>query len=356
MKSRSAVACLLMALFVSASGLCVNGFGPQPTQKKEGTFFHFQVFLKRMELEGIEAYIEILFNDFPFEAQSITVSVERPQLFMFSPGKIDLQPDEFNRRVYRGNMTIFFYPEGSTELYPMDAYLLDFNITVYVRVPEKMGVPRSFIDQNNSWVGFRCLIPGLDEVEERGASFGVSSITYDMKGVHIYSRVYLQRWFSSQLIMSVLIISYLLLGSLLLIRPDKLEQRLSVCLTLFMFAISFTFTIDPPPVYQARATLGETLTFFLLMGAGLLSVLSVIERTVFEAKPKLEILQYPIEGSVLSLLSFALYSQLAYYAGLVRPYPTAQYHPLISVIFFTAILYGYLAKTILFLAIRIRKH
>jgi len=102
-----------------------------------------------MEPEGIEAYIEVLFNEFPFEAQSITVSVERQQLFMLSPAKIDLQPDEFNRRVYRGNMTTFFYPEGSTELYPMDAYLLDFNITVYVRVPEKTEVPGTFIDQSN---------------------------------------------------------------------------------------------------------------------------------------------------------------------------------------------------------------
>jgi hypothetical protein len=127
--------------------------------------------------------------------------------------------------------------------------------------------------------------------------------------------------------MSVLIISCLLLGSLLLIRPDKLEPRLSVCLSLFLFAISFNFTIEPPAVYQARATLGETLTFFLLMGAGLLSVLSVIERTVFEARPNFVILQYPMEGFVLSLLSFALYSQLAYLSGLVRPYPTMQYHP-----------------------------
>lgn len=313
--------------------------------------------MKRMEPEGIEAYIEVLFNEFPFEAESITVSVERQQLFMLSPAKIDLQPDEFNRRVCRGNMTTFIYPEGSTELYPMDAYLLNFNITVYARMPERAEVPGTFIDQSNIWVYFRCLIPGLDEVVEReGFQSGVSSITYDLKGVHLNLRVYLQRWFSSQLIMSVLIISYLLLGSLLLIKPDKLEQRLSVCLTLFLFAISFTFTIDPPPVYQARATLGETLTFFLLMGAGLLSVLSVIERTVFEARPKLEILQYPIEGFVLSLLSFALYSQLAYFAGLVRPYPTTQYHPLQAVIFITAILYGYLAKTILFLAFRMRKN
>jgi hypothetical protein len=357
-KSKSSLAYLLLVAFLSMSVLCVEGFSHQPTQKKEGTFYAFIVSLKQMEIEGTETYIEILFNDFPYEAEMIIVNVETRNPFSFNigGGRCYLQRDNPNNRIYRGNITVFSYPEGSTELYPLDSYLLDFNFTVYVRfTPQKEEIPENFIKQSDLSLGYHCLIPGLDEVEYQQQANGVSSLAYDEKGTHFSSKVYLQRWYSSQLIMVVLLMSYFLLGSLLLIKPERLDQRLSVCLTLFLFAISFNFTMKPPDVYQARATLGETLTFFLLIGAGSVTILSIIERTIFEAKPKREVLLYIIEGLALFGLSSTLYSTLNYYSTLVKPYPTQSYHPSFAFLFITAILYGYLAKTIPFLVSRIQK-
>lgn len=262
-----------------------------------------------------------------------------------------------NGNNYRGTQTMTFHPRGNTEFYPLDGYALNFTFTVHL-----LG---DLIDDTNTKCEIRCLIPGFDQYKESGASedrFDAITESISDEGfpqVQLNTKVYLQRGFSSQLVMSVIFISYLLLGSLLLIKPDKLEQRLSACLTLFLFAISFTFTIQAPTALQARATFAETLTFMLLIGAGLLSVLSVIEKTLFEEKPRLEVLQYIIEGAVLVLLCLTLQGQVNHFIGMSGGYPwlrsSGATFIAFSAVLIAAILYGYVSKTALFIIRRRKK-
>ncbi|MGQ9597246.1 MAG: hypothetical protein ACUVQY_02910 [Thermoproteota archaeon] len=211
----------------------------------------------------------------------------------------------------------------------------------------KDEVPRDFIYQSDIGLGIKCLIPGLSVMEE------ARDITENDWGTGLNVRFYLRRTFSRSLILMVLFISYTLLGSLPLIKPDKLSERLSVCLSLF-FTISFVFT--QASTLQAGATLADELTGVILVGVGLFSIISIIEKTILEGKPKLETLQYPVEGAVLLLLSFELHLRLAYYANMANQYPWLEFPVLIILIVTTiGILYGFVSKTIFFLIGKRRK-
>jgi hypothetical protein len=334
---------------MGASFVGASKYASQSVQQNEGPSFEFTVLLRRMEMQEITADVQIEFMNMPYNLTppSLLVFVEQKQEYGGDSNKVEMQA---KGNGYSGTQTMTFHPSGNTEFYPLDGYALNFNFTVRL-----LG---DLIKDTNTKVSIKCLIPGLDEYKEAGKSedkFDSITVSISKEGfpqANLNTKVYLQRGFSSQLVLSVLFISYLLLGSLLLIKPDKLEQRLSACLTLFLFAISFTFTVQVP-TSQARATFAETLTFMLLIGAGLLSVLSVIEKTLFEAQPRLEVLQYPIEGAVLILLSFTLQTQISHFIGLsgrylwIRNLGTTLIA--FSAVLIAAILYGYVSKTVLFL-------
>ena len=350
MDCKHAVIIALTLILVGASVVGTSNCVSQPVQQEEGPSFLFRVLLRRMEMQEITAEVQIEFMNMPYNLTepNLMVSVEQMQEYGGEYDKIEMRVMDPIGHYYRGTQTMIFHPRGNTEFYPLDEYALNFTFTV--------RLPRELIDYTNTKVEIRCLIPGLDEYKETGTSedrFDVitESFKEGFQQVQLNTKIYLQRGFSSQLVMSVLFISFLLLGSLLLIKPDKLEQRLSACLTLFLFAISFTFTIQVPTA-QARATFAEILTFMLLIGAGLLSVLSVIEKVIFEEKPRLEILQYPIEGAVLILLSLTLHGQISHFIGMSGNYPWLRSlgatFMLISAILIAAILYGYVLKTALF--------
>jgi hypothetical protein len=355
MNSKPAIIIALTLTLVGASFVNTSNCVSQPVQQKEGPMFLFRVLMRRMEMQEITAEVHVEFMNMPYNLTppSLMVQVEQMQEYGGESDKIEMQANGNN---YGGTQTMTFHPRGNTEFYPLDGYALNFTFTSRL-----LG---NLIDDTNTKCEIRCMIPGLDEYKESGTSEDrFDAITESISEesfpqVQLNTKVYLQRGFSSQLVLSVLFISYLLLGSLLLIKPDKLEQRLSACLTLFLFAISFTFTVQVPTA-QARATFAETLTFMLLIGAGLLSVLSVIEKTLFEAQPRLEVLQYPIEGVVLILLSFTLQTQISHFIGMsggylwIRNLGTTLIA--FSAVLIAAILYGYVSKTVLFI-IRRRKN
>ena len=356
MDFKPAVIIALTLILAGASLVGTSNCISQPVQQKEGPMFLFRVLLRRMEMQEITAEVQVEFMNIPYNLTppSLLVFVEQTQEYGGDFNHVEMQA---NGNHYSGTQTMTFHPRGNTEFYPLDGYALNFTFTTRL-----LG---DLIDDTNTKCGIRCLIPGLDQYKESGTSEDrFDSVTESLDGegfpqVHLNTKVYLQRGFSSQLVMSVIFISYLLLGSLLLIKPEKLEQRLSACLTLFLFAISFTFTIQVPTALQARATFAETLTFMLLIGAGLLSVLSVIEKTLFEEKPRLEVLQYLIEGAVLVLLSLALHGQISHFIGMSGGYPwlrsSGATFMVFSAVLIAAILYGYVSKTILFIIRRRKK-
>lgn len=353
MNSKTPVILALTIILGGASFVGTSNSAYQSVQQEDGPSFTFTVLLRRMEMQEITADVQIEFFNMPYNLTppSLLVFVTQKQEYGGDFNEVEMQA---YGNSYRGTQTMTFHPGGNTEFYPLDGYALNFNFTIRL-----LG---DLIKDTNTKVGIKCLIPGLDEYKDSGTSEDkfdaiTKSVSEGFPQVNLNTKVYLKRGFTSQLVLSVLFISYLLLGSLLLIKPDKLEQRLSACLTLFLFAISFTFTVQVPTA-QARATFAETLTFMLLIGAGLLSVLSVIEKTLFEAQPRLEVLQYPIEGAVLILLSLTLQTQISHFIGMSSGYPWLQglgaTFIAYSAVLTAAILYGYVSKTALFI-IRRRK-
>lgn len=353
MDSKPTVIFVLALLSIGASFASISNSVSQPAEQNQGPMFSFTVLLRHMEMQEIAADIKVEFWNIPYDLPTIPGVLIEQQLEYggYEYYHFEIQPNGY--RSFTGAQTVVFHPRGTSEFYPLDGYAL--NITFY------MGLPHGLIDKTNTKCSVKCLIPGLEGYKESGAyedRFDAIEESWKEEGlqqVTLNTSIYLRRGFSGQLVISVLFISFLLLGSLLLIKPDRLEQRLSACLTLFLFAISFTFTIQAPTALQARATFAETLTFMLLIGAGLLSVLSVIEKTLFEEKPRLVVLQYPIEGVVLVLLSLALHGQISNFIGMSGGYPWLHLSSTFiafSAILITAILYGYVIKTVLFISRR----
>lgn len=335
---------LLLVMFTIFT-MSVASNSSQPAEEKPKNII-ITITLRRMELGDFEAQIDVMVKNESYikngkkeflrkEKISTSVGLERFLTLL------DLQP-ELDGESYRGTMTLMLHPEGSTQLYPFDEYML--NITFLLSKDE---VPREFIHGTTMALRIRCLIPGLSVTNQ------VQNMIEDEWGSGLNVELYLGRPFSRTLILIVLFISYALLGGLPLIKPDKLSERLSVCLSLFFFTISFAFT--QASTLQAGATLADELTGVALAGVGLFSIISIIEKTILEGNPRLEPLQYPVEGFILLFLSFVVNSRLAYYAGLANQYPWSQFPFLLIPVFTTVgILYGFVSKTIFFL-MRTRK-
>lgn len=345
-----------MSLLIAFATLSVANGSFQPAQEKPKNIIIY-ITIKRMELGSIEAQVDITVKNLrQYEKpesplrEEIKFCIEERH-FHYDPGKgwvpsyshhwIFLNLDPVWRESLVGSLTTRFYPEGQEQLYPIDEYMLDITF--------KFGKDiRDFIYQSDIGLDIRCLIPGLSVVEE------ARDITEDEWGTGLNVRFYLRGAFSRGLILIVLFISYALLGSLPLIKPDKLSERLSVCLSLFFFIISFAFT--QASTFQARASLADELTAIVLAGVGLFSIISIIEKALLEGKPKLEILQYPVEGAVLLFLSFMINLRSAFYANMANQYPWLEFpFSIIPIVTTLGILFGFVSKTIFFLIRKLRK-
>ncbi len=329
-------------------------------EEQESQFFFF-VRLGQIDWENrtIEAPIEIWFLNLPFsfknekgEYNFTSISVYFEQ--WHNNGEVPLFPMEENSRIsYRGSLlTNRFHFKGLTELYPYDSYML--NITF--RSPS-FGL----LNENNTWTKPESFTGGFDLREEAGTGSKPFTMTYEQQEsdeeMVLNFKVYLSRSGSStSLITQVLVICYLLVGSLPLIKPEKLEHRLSICLSLFIFAVTFTFTIPIPTL--SRATLAENLIFILLTGAGAFSVVSVIEKALIEANEKFAVSRFLVEGLVVLLLVNTLRTALT---GLISPklaaeYPWSSFPPELMLILTVTLLFGYVSVALAFSLNRLWKN
>lgn len=337
------VALLLAVLFAFAIPACHS----QPSGG-EGPQFIFTVAIGQFDwsTRTIEAPIHIEFNNLP---ASFGEKDEKGQ-YLINAIKVEFQQwhNEGEVTLYRveGGPQISFMgslPEnrfnfrGLTELYPYDSYMLNITFTT-----PSLGL----IDIDNTVTKPEPLEAGFTLREGEGPSGKPFTITYATEGgveeAVVNFEVYLYRTPSSiDLIMQVLIICFFLVGSIPLIKPDKLEHRLTICLSLFIFAVTFTFTIPIPAM--SRATLAESLIFTLLTGAGLFSVVSVVERAVQEARPRLMPSRFVLEGLVVLFLANAVRGALE---GLVTPslaaeYPWSYLPPYLLPLLVVALAFGY---------------
>jgi len=289
---------------------------------------------------SIEVQVENSLYRYKYEEkETITIKIDGGQ------AKFNLSQVKGETFAYWATVSTAFQLFGLAEFYPFDIYMINLTISL-----PNFGL----INETNTNVDGSSFEAGLQTGRE------TFSIVWDGELARLYTRIVFGR--PSSVIHSFFLVmntTYLLLGSMPLIKPEKLEYRLTICLTLFIFSITFTSTIAPP-VKLYRWSVGESLVNALIMGTGFLAVASVIEKALIDARPRLSVLQYVLEGLFLAATIGSLSSPvyLGWFAGAIKDYPWTA-NPSLQSMLFSPILafllaYGYAAKTFVFVVKSLR--
>jgi hypothetical protein len=367
---------LVVLCFLGFVSTCLSQPAEKSEAQTEGTAFRFSVHLKSIDWSAREfdVYVEIDVDASPYNLSyplvpffqpwyegAFYVSKQSGTAIPLSSSGIGPGPPYS----FRGNVTTGFPLTGPTQLYPFDRYILNLTFVLPLHVSEWNVSASSIVNQNNTWFN---LVSRAGEFDctHRGEEPKFSSITYELSTaseggevgveyVTLSSSTFLYRPSSStDLIMTVLGICYLLVGSLPLIKPDRLEYRLSVCLSLFVFAVTFTFAISVPTF--TGATLAETLILVLLTAAGLFSVVSIIEKALIEVKQRLAVSQYFVEGLILWVLILNLGQSLFFIQGTNQFKSWASIPSTLFILLSIALFYGYAAVTLAFIINLVRRN
>jgi len=234
---------------------------------------------------------------------------------------------------------------GLVEFYPFDVHMV--NIT--------FSLPNfGLINQDNS-------IAIVSFIGETGAEWKgpFSSVVWDKETAKLNLNYLFSRG-SSEVgsFLGVIMVCYLLLGSTPLIDPEKLEHRLTICLTLFIFSISFFSTISPP-IKTFRMSLGEALVYALLIGTGMFAVASVVEKALIDVKPRLKVCQYVLDGFFLLITIATLNSSFVWFLEALRGSPWQANSTLVAMlsgVLAIPLSYGYVSKTLVFAVRSLRKN
>jgi len=285
---------------------------------------------------SIEARIENVFYGYDQEKKkTYQVDGGHATLYLF---QTEHGEEGFN---YEGNVSIAFRRFGLTEFYPYDIYMV--NIT--------FSLPNFGLINENS---VELSVYFLGEIEKAGGQF--SSVVWDGEQAKLNYRYFFSRGPSEvHLFLSVIQACYLLLGSTPLINPERLEHRLTICLTLFIFSITFFTTISPPTRTTEtwrRMTLSEAMVYALVTGTGYIAVVSVLEKVLIEAKPRLRVCQYAFEGIFLLVTIGTLLGYLGWFSSALMAYPW-QANPAVTGLIsglnsIPWLSYGYVSKTLVF--------
>lgn len=369
MRSRNDL--FLVFAFVLVTVFCL-GFVPKSVAQEEGTNFHFFVYLRSVDwnARSFDAYVAVRFVQSPYNlSYPIAPSVQQiyqiegldirggANFLLFStsgPGP------PYN---LEGNVTTSFQLAGPTQFYPFDRYVLNITFLLPLHVREWNVSASSIINQTNTWCWVTCQVGGFawtfDPPQPQGSMPKFSNITYQLstasegvqageEWVSLNCKVILFRPASStNLILYVLGICYFLVGSLPLIKPERLDYRLSVCLSLFVFSVTLTFTIQAPQL--TGATLAETLILVLLTAAGMFSIVSIIQKALIEVKQRLAVCQYIVEGLVICFLILSLSSAFTLLAMSAASMTWASIPPTLSPFLMIGLSYGYVAVTLAFI-------
>lgn len=331
---------VLVAIISSSLISCSE---PMKTKQEEPLRFNVVISSKSVNIETrsfsteIQAWLSLPYSYSKIECriENYFYRTDRGYTSQIDGGQANLTLFERQVGYYEGNVSAVFRLFGLKEFYPFDSYLLNLTFTL-----PNFGL----ITENNTE-----LVMYLGEDYGWGSvSFGV---IWDGEMARVSSHLEFTRGSGTSAtasIMSVLICSFLLLGSTTLISPERLEYRLTICLTLFIFSISYSSAMKVDGL-----SLGESLINSLLFGTGLFAVVSIIERALIEVKPRLSVSHYVLDGLFLitTATSLTAGSSLSSFASMVKVYPW-QASPtvvsLLSGILAIPLLYAYIPKTSIF--------
>lgn len=355
----------LVMMTVLSLGVASSSFF-QPKEELRETNFHFGVTLRRIDWgeRAFSTYIEVNFKAFPYNLHDEPYNIWGAGVHVeqwIDGAEITMNSFKYGPPYnLRGNVTTTFHLRGPPEYYPFDRYRMNITFTL-----PSFGL----INETNTWIGLQVQegdfdwaleqVPPEAQYETYVPKF--STITYRMKewGEEVslsYNVILSRASTSTNLLIQVLSICFALVGSLPLIKPEKLEHRLTVCLSLFIFAVAFAFVIPAPTI--TRATVAETLIWILLSAAGGFSVLSVVEKALIEARPSLAVLRYFLEGMFIFGMINSLNQSLIWLIPWqsAREYPGASPLPGLVPSLSVNLLFGYAAVTFFFIFNLVRKN
>lgn len=235
--SVASVFVLVMLCFLGFASTYLSQSAEKSEAQLESTSFRFIVSFESIDWSTLNSYVyaEVVVDGSPynlsnplppffqpwFEGALYTSKASGAAIPLFS-SKMGSGPVYYSR----GNVTTSFKIVGPTQLYPFDRYLLNLTFVVPLRISEWNVSASSVINQDNTWFNLNCKAGELvwTQYGEYGNKF--SNITYELSAasegpevgvewVSLNYRAILSRPGSStDLIMIVLGICYLLVGSL----------------------------------------------------------------------------------------------------------------------------------------------
>jgi hypothetical protein len=331
---------VLVAIFSSGLISCSE---PMKTKQEETSRFNVVISSKSVNLEArsfsteIQAWLSLPYSYSKIECriENYFYRTEGDHTDQIDGGQANLTLFETQVDYYEGNVSAVFRLFGLKEFYPLDSYLLNLTFTL-----PNFGL----ITENNT-----------DFIMYLGEDYGWGSVHFDViwDGEMAIISTHLEfirgsGTSATASLMSVLICSFCLLGSTTLIRPERLEYRLTICLTLFIFSISYSSTMKVDGL-----SLGEAIINGLLFGTGLFAVVSIIEKALIEVNPRLSVSHYVLDGGFLIMTATSLTAagSLGLLADRLKAYPW-QASPtvvsLLSGILAIPLLYAYIPKTSIF--------
>jgi hypothetical protein len=299
----------------------------------------------------IKARIESLpynYSHIEVEAANVFYRVENNQTTQVDGGQAKFRLFQSggggNTFIYDGNVSASFRLFGITDFYPYDVYMVNLTFSL-----PHFGL----INENNTYVNVDFEEAGLLGQSRRPQLF--DSIVLDGEFVKLNVKFGLDRGYYEPMQFGlIIIICFSLLGSMPLIKPEKLEQRLTICLTLFIFSISFASSIQFPAKPLLWMPFTKALVGTLLAGTGFLAIASVIEKALIDVNPRLGVCQYILEGLFLLLIGGSLTpatTQFSAYLQVIRVYPWQATYSLLGIVsgmYAPFVLYGYVSKTFVF--------
>lgn len=173
------------------------------------------------------------------------------------------------RFMYSGTWTDYnFYLIGNPNLYPFDHYLLNFTFDVFWSQLQTNSVSIYALNNvtRNNWNIWQSQSNATDG-SGHAILVGTEQIARNTNGT-VFPLILL------------VVMLFFVLGGTLLVEPNKLNERLTVYLAIFIFVAGFFFSLDSIIPYSNGFTSIQSLFLYLVIGSGLLIIGSFFSKGV----------------------------------------------------------------------------
>lgn len=280
-----AIVCFSGIFFLAIHTLaidCILADQPAKEVHKSGVRFGIYIFDVSTSTKTARVEIRVWLDDFPMEADRVHIEVygggQTQEITCVGIGHHTFQ-------AAKANETIWFL-EGPGEAFPFDVYSLSFQINervVFYSLNESfyhLEEPWEYeVNLDMSWATF-CgarVTMLCDTWVNDAASTDTSAIPVRASDT-IYTLLLQREWQTPflQILLPIIACYYLLASSLILHPVDRLEARLRIYLSLFVFSPTFFFAIQPFLPYRSTLSIPELLLTNLLLNNAVFGIFAMV--------------------------------------------------------------------------------